>query len=103
MRRTSTSRQSSARSASAVPYRVVIKPSAVRELEAVEPGTTLERVVTAIRALAEAPRPSGTEKLSGRQHLYRIRVGPFRILYQVDDEARIVRVVKVGHRRDVYR
>jgi mRNA interferase RelE/StbE len=86
-----------------VPYKVVIKPSAVRELEAVEPRAALQRVVAAIRALAEAPRPSGTEKLSGRKNLYRIRVRPFRILYQVDDEARIVRVVKVGHRRDVYR
>lgn len=49
--------------------KVVIKPSAVRELEAVQPGTTLERVVAAIRALAEAPRPSGAEKLSGRKRL----------------------------------
>ncbi|HWP62719.1 MAG TPA: type II toxin-antitoxin system RelE/ParE family toxin [Candidatus Binatia bacterium] len=86
-----------------MPYRLVIKPSAVRELEAIEPTTALERVVAAVRALAETPRPAGAEKLSGRKQLFRIRVGRLRVLYQVDEEARTVRVVTIGHRRDVYR
>ncbi len=86
-----------------MPFRVVIKPSAVRELEAIQPRPVLERVVAAARALAEAPRPVGAEKLSGQKQLYRVRVGRHRIVYQVDEEARTVRIVKIGHRRDVYR
>jgi mRNA interferase RelE/StbE len=52
--------------------------------------------------LAHSPRPPGNEKLSG-QDRYRIRQGDYRIVYAIDDEARIVEIVKIGHRREVYR
>jgi mRNA interferase RelE/StbE len=49
------------------------------------------------------PRPQGAEKLAGRQHLYRIRQGDYRVIYSVNEQDRVVDVIKVGHRRDVYR
>jgi len=62
----------------------------------------LRRVTERIRGLAQNPRPSGSEKLSG-QDRYRIRQGDYRIVYAIDDETRTVEVVKIGHRREVYR
>ncbi len=82
-------------------YSVVVKRSAERELRAV-PQPDLGRVVTRIRRLAEDPRPPGSEKLSGEDR-HRIRQGDYRVVYAVDDEQRIVEVVRIGHRRDVYR
>ncbi len=61
------------------------------------------RVVAAIRALAEQPRPSGTRKLAGSEQAYRIRVGDYRVVYTVDDQERIVSVDRVRHRREAYR
>lgn len=55
------------------------------------------------QALAEEPRPSGCRKLSGTERDYRIRVGEHRVLYEILDETREVRIYRVGHRRDVYR
>jgi len=83
-------------------YELLVKPSAVREIERIDSRTDRQRVVRRIRALAEDPRPPGCEKLVGRK-AYRVRQGAYRVVYAVDDEARTVRVVKVGHRRDVYR
>ena len=84
-----------------VGYRVLIKRSAAKELEDLAVGDR-RRVVARIRALGKDPRPHGPEKLSG-QDRYRIRQGTLRILYEVDDRDPSVTVVKVGHRRDVYR
>lgn len=84
-------------------YRVRIKPSAGREIEAIGQKKDRERVVARIRSLGSEPRPLGCEKLSGRSDLYRIRVGSCRVVYSIDDHLREVHVVKVGHRSDVYR
>jgi mRNA interferase RelE/StbE len=59
-------------------------------------------MVPRIEGLASEPRPHGCEKLSGLEQ-YRVRQGDYRVVYGVDDEARVVIVVKIGHRRDVYR
>ena len=83
-------------------YRVFIKPSAVKELEAVSPLRDRRRIARRIQALGDDPRPPGCEKLSG-QTTYRVRQGDHRIVYAVDDAGRAVLVVKVGHRRDLYR
>jgi len=53
--------------------------------------------------LANNPRPFGSDKLAGPEELYRVRVGDYRIVYQIQDEALLVLVVKIGHRREVYR
>ncbi|MHC4972306.1 MAG: type II toxin-antitoxin system RelE family toxin [Planctomycetota bacterium] len=83
-------------------YELLIKPSAVREIERIETKRERQRVVRRIGSLAEDPRPPGCEKLTGREQ-YRVRQGSHRVVYAVDDDARTVLVVKVGHRRDVYR
>ncbi len=82
-------------------YSVGIKRSAAKELEGLNVGDR-RRVVARIRALAGDPRPIGCEKLSGEEK-YRIRQGSLRILYEIDDGLLAVTVVKIGHRRDVYR
>lgn len=82
-------------------YRVVIKPSAQKELEAL-PDLLLRRVDRAIAALGDDPRPRGCVKLRALD-LFRIRISDHRIVYRVDDQARVVEVTGIGHRRDVYR
>ena len=84
-------------------YSISIKPSAAKELQAISDKATLTRLIEKIKSLATQPRPSGSEKLAGRPNLYRVRQGNYRVVYSVDDQARVVDVVKVGHRRDVYR
>jgi len=83
-------------------YRILIKPSAVKEIEAISPKKDRQRIVGRITKLADNPRPPGCEKLSG-QEKYRIRQGRYRIVYSIEDQDLIVHVVKVGHRKDVYR
>lgn len=61
------------------------------------------RLTPRIDALAEDPRPQGAEKLSGEEDLYRLRVGDYRIIYQIQERALLILVVGVGHRREVYR
>jgi mRNA interferase RelE/StbE len=82
-------------------YKIEIKRSAARELERVQ-GKTRERIVEKIRSLAEDPRPPQAKKLSGEEK-YRIRQGDYRILYTINDLVVTVVVVKIGHRREVYR
>ena len=84
-------------------YKPLIKPSAGKEIEALGQKKDRQRVVNRIAALASEPRPTGCEKLAGAEGRYRIRQGQFRIVYAVDDASRTVEVVKIGHRREVYR
>jgi len=83
-------------------YRILLKPSAVKEIEAISPKKDRQRIVSRISKLAENPRPPGCEKLSG-QDKYRIRQGRYRIVYSIEDQNLVVYVVKIGHRKDVYR
>ncbi|MFG1690593.1 type II toxin-antitoxin system RelE/ParE family toxin [Gemmatimonadota bacterium] len=82
-------------------YELLIKPSAVKELEAL-PKKDRRRIVARIQDMGEEPRPPGCEKLTGHDR-YRLRQGNYRVLFEVDDEAHTVTVVKIGHRSDVYR
>ena len=84
-------------------YRLLIKPSAGKEIEALGHKKDRQRIVNRIAALASEPRPAGCDKLAGAEGRYRIRQGQFRIVYAVDDATRTVEVVKVGHRREVFR
>jgi len=84
-------------------YSLTIKSSATKELQEVSDKVTLSRLIEKIKSLATQPRPAGPEKLAGRSNLYRVRQGNYRVIYFVDDQSRVVDVVKVGHRRDVYR
>ena len=83
-------------------YKVLIKPSAVKELESIPRKKDRQRIVERISALADDPRPHGSQKLSGKDR-FRLRQGSYRIIYAIEDDALVVYVVKIGHRKDVYR
>lgn len=83
-------------------YSVEVAPAARRQVKKLEKGLQ-KRIVTAIEALGEDPRPKGAKKLSTTKELYRVRESDFRIIYEIRDEVLHVLVVKIGHRREVYR
>lgn len=83
------------------PYTVRLKRSAVKELRKV-PSRDLERIVREMDSLSRNPRPAGVQKLVAEK-AYRIRQSDYRIVYLIDDNAKTVEVVKIGHRGEVYR
>lgn len=83
-------------------YKLRIKKSAVKELEGIPRKADRRRIIARIETLAEDPRPPGCKKLSGSER-YRIRQGPYRILYAIEDDELIVYVVKIADRKNVYR
>lgn len=82
-------------------YSVVFKPSAERGFRDLPPQIQ-PRLAHELASLSTVPRPPGCAKLKGRPG-FRIRVGDWRVIYAVDDDARLVRILAVGNRRDVYR
>ena len=82
-------------------FEVIFKQSVTKDLRQI-PRKDVARILRRIEALRTEPRPPGVEKLSG-QEKYRIRQGVYRILYEIRNNELIVVVVKIGHRRDVYR
>ena len=82
-------------------YELRFKPSVARDLRRI-PTVDVRRILDRIETLRDDPRPSGSEKLSSQER-YRLRQGNYRILYTVTDAELVVEVVKVGHRREVYR
>jgi len=84
-----------------VTYTVEILRSAQKQLARIEPKDQA-RIISAIRELAATPRPSGSKKLSGRP-AWRIRIGVYRVIYEIHDERLVILVVALGHRREVYR
>ncbi|MGH9229554.1 MAG: type II toxin-antitoxin system RelE family toxin [Acidimicrobiales bacterium] len=83
-------------------YKVEIARRAIRSLRDL-PRREQQRVRAAIDLLADDPRPPGCRKLTGEENAYRVRVGDYRIVYEVLDDRLLIHVVRVGHRRDVYR
>ena len=83
-------------------YKVLIKPSAIKEIEAIRIKEDRRRIVNRILELGMNPRPQGSQTLSG-QDKYRLREGRHRILYAIQQQDLVVYVVKVGHRKDVFR
>ncbi|MFH1146121.1 MAG: type II toxin-antitoxin system RelE/ParE family toxin [Pseudomonadota bacterium] len=82
-------------------YKLIFKKSVSKDLRAL-PKRDIARILKCVQSLAEEPRPRGCEKLSG-QDRYRVRQGVYRIIYEIQDDVLTVVVVKVGHRREVYR
>jgi mRNA interferase RelE/StbE len=82
-------------------YTVEVKPAARRELEAL-PDHVLSRVVRKLESLGHTPRPVGCKKLKGYKDQWRVRVGDWRVLYIIDDAAKLVSVTRIAHRREVY-
>jgi mRNA interferase RelE/StbE len=84
-------------------HRVLVKPSAAKEIDAIGAKKDRQRIVARILARGDDPRPAGCEKLAGAEGRFRARQGNFRIVYAIDEPSRTVDVVKVGHRREVHR
>ena len=83
-------------------YRTEFTSSATRDFSKLTEDIR-QRLMPKIDALAHDPRPMGVQKLQGRENRYRIRVGDYRIVYEIQDEILVVLIVRVGHRREVYR
>jgi mRNA interferase RelE/StbE len=83
-------------------HKVEIKKSALKEIEKLE-NSAASQIVSKIDALTNNPRPPQSLKLSGSERSYRLRIGRYRILYQIDEAVKLVTVYAVGHRKDIYR
>ncbi len=83
-------------------YRVLLERGAEKNLARLS-SEIHDRVIAVIQTLATNPRPPGCRKLAGSKNDWRIRVGDYRVVYEIADEIRVVRVNRVGHRREVYR
>lgn len=86
----------------AQPYRLQIVPAARRQLKQL-PGHAQQRLRLAIRTLGREPRPGNAKLLVGATRIWRLRVGDYRVLYEIQDDRLVVLVIRVGHRREVYR
>jgi mRNA interferase RelE/StbE len=86
-----------------VSYKVSLTPAPAKFLERLRDEALKCRLVKAMRALEINPRPPGGLKMQGENELYRVRVGDFRIVYQIQDAILLVLVVQIGNRRDIYR
>lgn len=84
-------------------YKLLIKPSAGKVLEAVGGKGDRLGIVQCIQALVDDPRPPASEKLAGYDDRYRVRQGRYRVVYLIDDKRRVITVYRIGHRREVYR
>jgi len=82
-------------------YKITIKKSTAKELEEI-PKKDLWKIVKRIQILAQEPRPNRVQKLSHKEQ-YRVRQGDYRIIYSIDDKDSIINIVKIGHRREIYR
>jgi mRNA interferase RelE/StbE len=83
-------------------FRIEWKKSTQKDLRKL-PANVAERIVEAVENLSDNPFPQGIEKLSGSQHAYRIRIGDYRVIFEVVRESKLVEVQRVRHRKDVYR
>jgi mRNA interferase RelE/StbE len=83
-------------------YRIEFAPRAQRDFKALD-GSVRRRIARRIDSLADNPYPPGIKKIEGEEELYRLRVGDYRILYQVRGQVLLVLIVGIGHRRDIYR
>ena len=82
-------------------YSVEVKPPARKELEAL-PDNVLARVVRKMDSLRDTPRPAGCKKLKGYKDQWRVRVGDWRVVYIIDDAAKLISITRIAHRREVY-
>ena len=82
-------------------YRIEVTPRARKDLRAF-PKMERQRIAEQIDALKTDPRPTGCKKLKGREDFYRIRVGDYRVVYQIEDEVLLILIVRVGDRKEIY-
>jgi mRNA interferase RelE/StbE len=84
------------------PYKIEVSATAERHLKRIRREDKV-RILRAISLLANEPRPSGCKKMSGYDYIYRIRIGNYRVIYEIDGKQIIIIILKIGHRREVYR
>lgn len=83
-------------------YRIEFAREATKDLRRID-RVWIPKIISAIEALTAVPRPVGCKKLVGSEHTFRIRVGDYRVIYDIQDNTLVVLVVRIRHRRDVYR
>lgn len=83
-------------------YDIYIEKTAERDLKKL-PAADFERIIPHLKGLAEDARPSGSRKISGTEHDWRIRVGTYRIIYELNEKQKFVNILRIRHRREVYR
>ena len=83
-------------------YEVYLEQAAERDLKRLS-VENFHLIISHIRALAETPRPSGCRKITGSKSAWRIRIGNYRVIYEIDEKSKAVRVMRVKHRREAYR
>lgn len=83
-------------------YTIEIKQNAKKELARL-PSSIAEKIIEQIRLLADNPRPNGCKKLVGAEHTYRIRINDYRVVYSLFDQRLVIEVIKIGHRKNIYR
>ncbi|MEH2363014.1 type II toxin-antitoxin system RelE family toxin [Nostoc sp.] len=83
-------------------YAIVISKSVQKQIDNL-PNDVIERVIEKIQNLVSEPRPDGIVKLKGSDNEYRIRIGDYRVRYEIDDESQLVQILQCKHRKDVYR
>jgi mRNA interferase RelE/StbE len=83
-------------------YTIIISKSVQKQIDNL-PNDVIERVIEKIQSLALEPRPDGVVKLKGADNEYRIRIGDYRVRYEIDDESQLVQILQCKHRKDVYR
>ena len=83
-------------------YQVTILPSALRALQRLD-RPARERILAKIALLSDNPRPAQSKILKGDEPYYRLRVGDYRVIYKIEDEFLVVLVVRIGHRKEIYR
>ena len=83
-------------------FEVYIEKAAENDIKRL-PSTHFHRIIPQIRALAENPIPSGCRKLTGSKNDWRIRIGDYRVIYEIDEKLKAVKIMRVRHRREVYR
>ena len=83
-------------------YNIEWKSSAKKELRRL-PKKTIENIIAAVEKLSSDSRPGGSKKIIGTEHTYRQRIGDYRIVYSIESNRLIIEIIRVGHRKDVYR
>ena len=85
-----------------VSYKIEWRRSIKKDLKGISKAE-IPKIIGAVESLSEEPRPPGSKKLSGSEFTYRIRIGNYRVIYEIHDDTILIEVVKVGHRKDVYK
>ena len=83
-------------------YKIEWKQSAKKELKKLKKAV-IPRIIKAVESLSINPHPTGSRKLQGSEHLYRVRLGDYRIVYSVENKIVLIEIIRIGHRKDIYR